>query len=101
MIENTLNNDIKLQILLSEILPSKEELIKFKILMENQEDLVDTPETEDNLKAYQEFMINCQELDFDGESLYDVVVVSESLKFAKENIEIEEVGEETKEVEDE
>lgn len=100
MIENTLNKDIKLQILLSEILPSKEELIKFKILMENQEDLVDTPETEDNLKAYQEFMINCQELDFDGESLYDVVVVSESLKFAKENIEIEEVGEETKEIKD-
>lgn len=92
-----MNKDIKLQILLSEILPSKEELIKFKILMENQEDLVDTPETEDNLKAYREFMINCQELDFDGESLYDVVVVSESLKFAKDNIELTESDEESDE----
>ena len=83
----------KIEINLHDILPSKDELLKFGILMKNRDEmLVDEDyETADNQKLIREFDETCSGFGVDGDELLRSLIVARAFYLSQIELNIEDV----------
>lgn len=80
----------KIEINLRDILPSKEELLKFGILMKNRDDMLveEDYETEDNQELIKEFDEACSGFGVDGDELLRSLIVARAFYLSQLEIDI-------------
>ena len=80
----------KIEINLRDILPSKEELLKFGILMKNRDEMLveEDYETEDNQELIKEFDEACSGFGVDGDELLRSLIVARAFYLSQLEIDI-------------
>lgn len=86
----------KIEINLRDILPSKDELLKFGILMKNRDDMLveEDYETEDNQELIREFDETCSGFGVDGDELLRSLIVARAFYLSQIELNIEDTVEE-------
>lgn len=84
---------MKIEIKLDDVLPSKEEILKFGVLMKNRDTLLveedyETPENEAKIKSFDEVCSGCG---VDGDELLRALIVARAFYLSVLEIELEEV----------
>ena len=82
----------KIEINLRDILPSKDELLKFGILMKNREDMLveEDYETDENQELIKEFDETCSGFGVDGDELLRSLIVARAFYLSQLEIDIAE-----------
>lgn len=82
----------KIEINLRDILPSKDELLKFGILMKNREDMLveEDYETDENQELIKEFDETCSGFGVDGDELLRSLIVARAFYLSQLEIDITE-----------
>ena len=82
----------KIEINLRDILPSKEELLKFGILMKNRDDMLveDDYETNGNQELIKEFDEACSGFGVDGDELLRSLIIARAFYLSQLEIDITE-----------
>lgn len=82
----------KIEINLRDILPSKEELLKFGVLMQNRDEMLveEDYETEDNQELIKDFDEACSGFGVDGDELLRSLIVARAFYLSQLEIDIAE-----------
>lgn len=85
----------KIEINLRDILPSKEQLLKFGILMKNRDEMLveEDYETADNQKLIREFDETCSGFGVDGDELLRSLIVARAFYLSQIELNIEDMVE--------
>lgn len=85
-------NMSKIEINLRDILPSKEELLKFGILMKNRDEMLveEDYETEDNQELIKQFDEACSGFGVDGDELLRSLIVARAFYLSQLEIDVAE-----------
>ena len=85
----------KIEINLRDILPSKDELLKFGILMKNRDEMLveEDYETDENQKLIQEFDETCSGFGVDGDELLRSLIVARAFYLSQIELNIEDMVE--------
>ena len=86
---------LKIEINLRDILPSKDELLKFGILMKNRDEMLveEDYETDENQKLIREFDETCSGFGVDGDELLRSLIVARAFYLSQIELNIEDTVE--------